>query len=749
METGEQKLMHASPSSPNYDPLEIETESASTRANKTVCLKLSLVVMSILAIILLLALMVVKNSAGNSDTSGGELASNHEVCVSPECVTVAAHIISTLNQSVDPCQDFWQYSCGGWLSTHPVPDDKMSYNTFSVLAEQNDEVIKNLLGEPNHPADAACVGSAKKLYYLCMDTTAVDAVGGTPLKSVLAGPEWKVTDPKSLTALIAKMHSEGLSPLFNPYVGQDDKNSSRNVMFLGQSGLTLPDQSYYTKNSTNDTVLLAFKQYIQASFTLIGQPDSAQIAEDIVRFETLLANITVPKSDLRDPGKTYNPLNVSTMVDQAAQTILWTDYWSALYPESPNAVQYVVVSTPSYFSALYTLLSSTNYTTIQSYLQWNRMYHDASYLSSDFTVASFKFRKALYGVEKDSERWKNCLAKVEGVYGFAVGKIFLSAKFGSRSRDIAKTLIGNIKTAFKSKLPSLSWMDAETRAKAADKADKIMEKIGYPDMIDNATALDSHYNGLSPPTDSFYGTMMTARQWEEKDNLNDLFKVPDRTKWSMDPQTVNAYYNPGYNEIVFPAGILQSPFFDASFPWSLNYGGIGVVMGHELTHGFDDQGAQYDADGNLKTWWSPSVTKNFETKTKCIEQEYGKYTIVGPEMTNYNVNGELTLGENIADNGGLAESFAAYQTFVNANGKEKVLPGLPTLTPDHLFFVGFAQVWCGATRPEYAKAGVLTDPHSPHEWRVRGTVSNSADFARVYKCPAGSPMNPVDKCIVW
>lgn len=732
---------------PNYEQLDVNGDDPATRHHKTVCLKLSLLVVSILSVVFFLALVISENKSGPSDTSGGEIGPGYGVCLTPECVNVASDIIRSLDQSADPCQDFWQYSCGGWIKTHEIPDDKVSYNTFSVLAEQNDNVIKKALTSSTTD-QAVSIGHASTLYKLCMDTDAIDQRGVDPLQSELQALDWKTTG-STVTKVVAEMHKGGLAPLFNPYIGQDDKNSSRNVLFLTQSGLSLPEKSYYEKDPNTDNVLQAFRTLITTCFTLIGRQDAQVAADAVIKFETSLANITVSRADLRDPEKTYNVRTLPELTEQFPY-FGWNDWLSILYPDATqkDAIQEVVVSVPTHLSSLSTLLTATEDSVLLNYLQWQKVYHAITYLGKDFKEAYFLYKKALYGVEKESDRWKHCLARVEGTYGFAVGKLFLNAKFGPESRKIAKSLIGDIKSSFKSKLPDLSWMDEATRVKAADKADRVIEKIGYPDWVENNTKLDEYYAKLVPPTDKYYETMMNARLWSEQKNLDDLFKMPNKKKWEMNPQTVNAYYSPSNNEIVFPAGILQPPFFQASFPYSLNFGAIGVVMGHELTHGFDDQGARYDADGNLKTWWSKSVQDNFKKQTTCVENQYSNYTVLGPNEETYHVNGKLTLGENIADNGGIAEAFAAYQAYIKTNGKENKIPGL-NLTPDQLFFVGFAQVWCGAKRPRGAKAGVLTDPHSPHQWRVKGTVSNSKDFARVYKCPLGSPMNPVDKCLVW
>mmetsp|Transcript_12724 Transcript_12724/g.18263 ORF Transcript_12724/g.18263 Transcript_12724/m.18263 type:complete len:766 (+) Transcript_12724:91-2388(+) len=727
--------------------------------NKQTCLKLSLFATAVLAVIFLFALIFTEHEGGSAATSG-TIAHDPGVCLTPDCVGVAADIIRGLNQSVDPCEDFWQYSCGGWIQAHPIPDDRTSYNTFSTLSDSNDFVIKQLLADQTTTTSSSSSSSsnavvkAKQLYTACMDEDNIDSRGAAPVQALLPALDFTSGGAgSSLSKVVGTMHRAGLSPLFNLYVGQDDRNSSRNVMYLSQSGLSLPEHSYYFPTSpATDKVLLAFTTLITKAFGLLGSTpaEAAETAQAILKFETALANVTLPRDQLRDPDKTYNVRSLAEM-SQAVPHIAWDVWVSAVYTDPAQASQLTkfVVTTPSFFAGLQQALEGTDNKVLVKYLQWQQIRRSLPYLGGDFKPAYFDYKKVVRGLKGEIDRWRTCMSVTDSFFGFAVGQLFLKQKFGPTARETASKLIAEIKTSFKNRLAKLPWMDDETRTKAADKADKVVHKIGYPDWVFDATQLDSYYQELKLAGEGrYFESVQLARAWDNNRNLQDLFAAPDKGRWDMNPQEVNAYYSPSNNEMVFPAGILQPPFFGEKSPMAVNYGAIGVVMGHELTHGFDDQGARYDADGNLQPWWSQGVTERFKERTECVEKQYSKYTITGPGGNQVAVNGALTLGENIADNGGMSEAFAAYRSYTQTNGAEPRLPGLD-LTPDQLFFIGFSQVWCGSLRPEDALRRQRTDPHSPHMWRVKGTVSNSEDFAQAFKCAKGTPMNPVEKCRVW
>jgi endothelin-converting enzyme len=411
--------------------------------------------------------------------------------------------------------------------------------------------------------------------------------------------------------------------------------------------------------------------------------------------------------------------------------------------------------TPSYFRGLNDILQNTSKETILRYTQSQLLTGVASHLSQEFRTAVLTFEKVVSGVSAEDPRWQTCLDRTDSALGFALGKLFVDKAFSGNSKTIAESMIQTIVASFKNNLGNLAWMDEPTRQLAREKADAVIYKIGYPDWIQNSTLLAKYYENMTITKNEYFQNVLNIRQYSVKKNQAEIYKPVDKSKWEMTPMTVNAYYNPSNNEIVFPAGILQPPFFDQSYPLAYNYGAIGVVMGHELTHGFDDQGSQYDKAGNLRPWWESSVRQNFNERTECMSEQYSKYEVVtsndGSETSL--VNGNLTLGENIADNGGLKEAYDALETALagmtaSAAGSLLGLPAL-NLTKEQLYYVGFAQIWCSNIRPAAAYLSLQQDPHSPHPYRVIGSVSNSVQFANAFRCPADSPMNPSSKCVVW
>jgi len=477
-----------------------------------------------------------------------------------------------------------------------------------------------------------------------------------------------------LSQMLGKLHLQGTDSLFSSGVGPDDKNSSRNALFLNQGGLSLPDRDYYFKNSTSDPVLVAFKDYLTTSFVLMGVPtaEASLIAVRVLDLETKLAEFTLPPHELRDPLKLYNPRTV-TALSADCPSIKWAKYFEQLYGTN-GVVTDTVVGSPSFFRNLTTVLTSTPKSTLVEYLQAHVVISYGALLSQAFRDNRFKFRKALYGVQTVPDRWKTCVGMADSL-GFAVGEAFVQNQFSKAARSAAEEILRDVTKAFSDSFSSLSWMDSTTTAGALLKASKITPKIGYPQWYDIPNGVDTYYSGLGLIGTQFFEGAAVASDWQSKKSYLELFKPVDRSKWEMYPQEVNAYYHPSFNQIVFPAGILQPPFFSMSALKALNYGGIGGVMGHEISHAFDDQGAQYDGEGNLKQWWTNSSYELFQKQTTCLAKQYSKFTVDGPRGP-VQVNGNLTLGENIADNGGVRAAFTAYQSWVARNGPEFLLPGL-------------------------------------------------------------------------
>uniref|UniRef100_A0A8B9UNV7 endothelin-converting enzyme 1 n=1 Tax=Anas zonorhyncha TaxID=75864 RepID=A0A8B9UNV7_9AVES len=526
------------------------------------------------------------------------------------------------------------------------------------------------------------------------------------------------------------------TPFFTVYVGADSKSSNSNVIQVDQSGLFLPSRDYYLNRTANERVLAAYLDYMVELGTLLGgakEPTRLQM-QQVLDFETLLANITVPQAERRDDEKIYHKMSIAEL-QVLAPAIDWLDYLSySLAPLELAETEPVVVYGDAYLQQVSDLINSTDKSVLNNYLIWNLVQKTASSLDQRFETAQERLLETLYGTRKPplydghqgvargghSRGWTGCV---------------------SPPRPQAEEMISEIRTAFEGSLDQLDWMDETTRQAAKEKADAIYDMIGFPDFILDNKELDDVYDGVSE--DSFFQNMLNFYNFSAKVMADQLRKPPNRDQWSMTPQTVNAYYLPTKNGIVFPAGILQAPFYARSHPKALNFGGIGVVMGHELTHAFDDQGREYDKEGNLRPWWQNSSLEAFKNRTACMTEQYGRYTVHREK-----VNGRQTLGENIADNGGLKAAYNAYKSWLQKNGDEKRLPALG-LTNHQLFFVGFAQVWCSVRTPESSHEGLVTDPHSPDKYRVIGTLSNSRDFVEHFGCPLGSPMNPGRHCEVW
>ncbi|XDV31658.1 hypothetical protein PO909_002622, partial [Leuciscus waleckii] len=551
-------------------------------------------------------------------------------------------------------------------------------------------------------------------YYLsCLNEQRIEELGAQPLIDLIAKiGGWNITESwdkdNFLDVLKIVSGPYRAQPFFTVGVSVDPKNSNSNVIQADQSGLFLPSRDYYL-NKTNEKVLKAYLDYmIELGLLLGGDKNSTRgQMQQILDFETALANITVPQDERRDEEKIYHKITIAEL-QVLAPAVEWLDYLnSVLSPLELNDTEPVVVYAKEYMQQVSELINKTDRSLLNNYMIWNLVQKGASSLDQRFENAQDKLLESLYGTKK------------------------------------AEGMINEIRSAFKNALDDLNWMDEQTRQAAKDKADAIYDMIGFPDFILDSKELDDVYDGYEVTEDNFFQNMINFYNFSARVMADQLRKPPNRDQWSMTPPTVNAYYMPTKNGIVFPAGILQAPFYAHDHPKALNFGGIGVVMGHELTHAFDDQGREYDKDGNLRPWWQNSSVEAFKNRTECMVDQYTQYTINGEH-----INGKQTLGENIADNGGLKAAYHAYRSWVKKNGEEKRLPAV-NLTNDQLFFLGFAQVWCSVRTPESAHEGLMTDPHSPPKYRVIGTLSNSPDFAEHFQCPLGSPMNSGHRCEVW
>uniref|UniRef100_A0A8C8RHB8 endothelin-converting enzyme 1 n=1 Tax=Pelusios castaneus TaxID=367368 RepID=A0A8C8RHB8_9SAUR len=706
--------------------------------------QLELVLASASSALLLLASLISLGIQYSKDPS-------HSTCLTEACITVASKILEALDRDTNPCEDFYQYSCGGWIKRNPLPDGRSKWSTFNSIWDQNQAIMKHLLENATFNSTSEAERKTQRYYLSCLKEQKIGELGSQPLMDLIEKiGGWNITGPWNQNNFmeVLKMVSGTYraSPFFTVYVGADSKCSNSNVIQVDQSGLFLPSRDYYLNKTANEKVLAAYLDYmVELGMLLGGEKVSTQEQmEQVLEFETLLANVTVPQDERRDDEKIYHKITIAEL-QALAPAIDWLDYMAyALSPLELSDAEPVVVYGREYLQQVSDLINSTDRSVLNNYMIWNLVQKTASSLDQRFETAQEKLLETLYGTKKScTPRWQTCISNTDDTLGFALGSLFVKATFDRDSKEIAEEMISEIRTAFEESLDELDWMDEKTRQAAKEKADAIYDMIGFPDFILDNKELDDVYDGYEVSEDSFFQNMLNFYNFSAKVMADQLRKPPNRDQWSMTPQTVNAYYLPTKNGIVFPAGILQAPFYARNHPKALNFGGIGVVMGHELTHAFDDQGREYDREGNLRPWWQNSSLEAFKNRTECMMEQYSKYMV-----NEEHVNGKQTLGENIADNGGLKTAYNAYKAWLRKNGEEKHLPAVG-LTNNQLFFVGFAQVWCSVRTPESSHEGLVTDPHSPDKFRVIGTLSNTRDFVEHFKCPVGSPMNPGKRCEVW
>lgn len=689
----------------------------------------------------------------------GQVASQvGQVCLTQGCVKAAARMLTAMDLSVDPCDDFFEFSCGSWNKINIIPDDRASYNTFSRLGDDIQGMLKDLLEKPPSKKDREATRKAKFLYTSCINETLIDIQGLDPIKGLLddlggwpvvLGSSWQ-PDRVDIMELIVKLRHYNNKILIDQWVSSDDKNSEVNIIQLDQPELGMPSPDYYVKND-EPPFLAVYEKYAYDVAVMFGANETTAQSDvhALVELEVRLANITIPQAERRDNEKMYNRMTLKEL-HEMIPGFDWLRYQQLTFDPvgiKINESEEVVIYAPQYLKDFVKIYRQTDKRVLVDYLIWRIMMNRITNLPRKYRDIKKDYYKTVFGSETERARWRDCVSYVNDNMGNAVGRLFVQEHFDETSKSTALAMIHNIRDAFYELLNEADWMDEPTRRVAREKAEVMAEKIGYPDYILNDTALNEEYENLEFSEEHYFQNVVANIKHIATSGLKKLRESVDRSKWSTTPAVVNAFYSSTKNQIMFPAAILQPPFYSKEYPKSLNYGGIGMVIGHEITHGFDDRGRQFDKDGNLKQWWDDIVITRFKERAQCIIDQYSNYTV--PEV-GMQVNGIQTQGENIADNGGIKEAYRAYRKWVRSQGQEEPrLPGMLEYSHDQLFFINFAQVWCGTVRPEAAINRLRTGVHSPGRYRIIGTLQNLHAFSSAFSCPANSYMNRQEKCSVW
>ena len=644
--------------------------------------------------------------------------------------------LTAIDKSADPCQDFYQYACGTWMKNNPTPPDQARWGRFSELEDRNREVLHQILEaaakpDPGRDATTQKIGD---YYASCMDDKTIDAKGLAPLQPELDRIR-NLARKSQLAAEIAHLHRIGIGSLFEFGSGQDFKDSSAVIAQLDQGGLGLPDRDYYLKDDAKSVeIRQKYLAHVQRMFELAGEkPETAKAHADVVmRMETLLAKGSLDRVSRRDPEKVYHLLKKGDF-ENSNRVFAWPEYFTGV--KAP-AFQSVNVAWPEFFQAVDSLLESASLDDWKTYLTWHTLHSQVPALPNSFLNENFDFYgKTLTGAQQMRPRWKRCVDFTDSQLGEALGRKYVEKTFGAEGKERTLKMVAALEKALGEDIEQLPWMTATTKKEALVKLHAITNKIGYPDHWRD-------YSSVLIKPDDYMGNAYRADEFEFQRQVDKIGKPVDRLEWGMTPPTVNAYYDPQMNNINFPAGILQPPFFDKKADDAVNFGGIGMVIGHELTHGFDDEGRQFDPSGNLRDWWTAKDAEAFEERAACIADEYSNFT-VAPGV---HVNGKLTLGENTADNGGVRIALMALMNTMSQAEAAKKIDGF---TPEQRFFLSFGQIWCSNDRPEAQRLQVSVDPHSPAKFRVNGVVQNSPEFQKAFSCKAGQPMVRQNACRVW
>ena len=679
----------------------------------------------VLSVVFFLCAAILCSAQSNSSTSG----------VPRE---IPSFDVTAIDRSIEPCVDFYQYACGNWMKNNPVPPDKSRWGRFDELAEHNLYILRDILDQAEAPGQhSATEKMVGDFYAACMDESTIENKGTAPLTPELERIDG-VQTKAGVIKQVAAMHESGRPALFAFYGLPDMHDSRETIAYIDQGGLTLPDRDYYIKDDAKSLeTRQRYLEHVQKMFELAGdKPDVASAeAKTVLAVETGLAKASMDRTQRRDP-KTRDHKMTVTEIAAIAPNFDLTAYFA---DNGSPKFSTLNVGNPDFFKQVNSQLEAVPVADWKTYLRWKTINSRAPTLTRAFVEEDFLFNgKYLSGQQEMEPRWKRCVKATDQSLGMALGQLYVDKTFGPAGKERTLKMVKAIEAAMQQDINQLSWMSNTTKKQAYAKLNAIVNNIGYPDQWRD-------YSGVVIKSDDYAGNTERAAAFEVKRQYNKIDKPTDRKDWSMTPPTVNAYYRPPMNDINFPAGILQPPFYGKLMDDAVNYGGIGVVIGHELTHGFDDQGRKYDAQGDFRDWWTAADEKEFEQRADCTANEYSSFVAVKDDKGEVKLNGKLTLGENTADNGGLK---LAYMALTGIIGNTPVKP-IDGYTPQQRFFLAYGQIWCQNVTDQEARKRALTDPHSPGRWRVNGAVQNSAAFQQAFGCKAGQSMVSKNACRVW
>jgi putative endopeptidase len=658
-------------------------------------------------------------------------------------VPAPAFDTASINTAADPCNDFYKFACGNFAANNPIPSDQAGVDQFYTLYNVNTQELNGILTK--YAADSASrTPNQQKIgddYAACMNTSLIDQKGLAPLQPLL--DKINTVSKNDLVSLAGELQRYNVNIFFNFGEEQDFKDSTKQVAAFDQGGLGLPERDYYTRTGDKDKQIRAqYVTHIAKMLTLGGEPaaDAQRDATNILAFETKLAEASMTNTERRDPEAVYHPQSLATF-EQSMGDVHFAPFFETVHAPKIDSL---INANPKFFPAMVEAVRDTDMGTLRAYIRFHLLSTFAGQLPHPIDAENFDFYgRDLEGTPAQQPRWKRCSAAVDGALGEALGQVYVQQYFAGDSKAKTLQMVHDIEAAMDKDIDTLDWMSPATRVRAKQKLHAVADKIGYPDKWRD-------YSNLTISPTEALGNDERATAFENDRQLNKIGKPVDKNEWGMTPPTVNAYYNPSMNDINFPAGILQPPFFDPHTDLAVNYGHAGAVIGHELTHGFDDEGKKFDATGNLSDWWTADDTTKFQARTGCLVKQYGSFVAV-PGVTpndDVHVNGQLTLGENTADNGGLVLAYIAYLDRAKKEGVD-IHKKIGGYSGPQRFYIAFAQNWCENSRPESIRAQVLSDPHSPDHFRANGAIVNQPGFATAFGCKQGSPMVPTANCRVW